>query len=278
MKYIKLFIFTVFSFLLFNINCLASTKLYTRTNENLLVPKDVVVTHENLQDILNTPAVDASEKIYDYAEVLSGAEEEKALKLIKEFVESSSIDAVVVTTKNLNGYSIGDYAYNFYDYNDFSESGIIFVIYINSVEPEIYMGNSGPDNGEVFSIYTDNRINQTLAYVYNDIKNGNCYSAVEKYIGVLQGFYDLEKQSSGGNTSNYEVKQDGKIVKKIPWVEIVILSVALSFVTISVLLYRLKGKNKVVIIDDLDSNLNNSTLIVRCDSDELVDTSVSRDK
>lgn len=278
MKYIKLFIFTFFAISLFNINCSASTKLYTRTSDNLRVPKEVVVTNENLQDILNTPSVDASEKIYDYAELLNDSEEEKAIKLIKDYVSSSSIDAVIVTTKNLNGYSISDYAYNFYDYNHFNESGIIFVIYINDVEPEIYMGNSGPNDGEVFSIYTDNRINQTLAYVYKDIKAGNCYSAVEKYMGVLQGFYDLEKQSGGDDTSSYEVGEDGRIVKKIPWVEIVILSVALSFVIIVVLLYRLKGKNKVVIKDNLDENLNNSTLIVKCDSDELVDTSLSRNK
>lgn len=45
----------------------ASTNTFTRTEDNLLVSPDITVTSQNLDNILGTPAVDASEKVYDFA-------------------------------------------------------------------------------------------------------------------------------------------------------------------------------------------------------------------
>ena len=279
MKKYKLVLFAFSLFILFGINCNASSNTLPRTTNNLLLPKDVVVTDSNLQDILNTPAVDSSEKVYDFADILSVPEEEKILKAIKKYIKDSKYDSVVVTTNNLNGYQINDYAYNFYDYNDFKDNGLIFVIYVNDVDPVIFMTtNSISTDSELYKMYNkDDRVNQTLAYVYKDVKQKEYYSAVDKYLSVIQGFYDLEKKTEG-SSAGYEVSTDGKIVKNIPWIEIVVLSVALSFVVVVILLYRLKGKNIVQNKINLDENIDKTTLIVKCEKDELVDTSLSHDK
>ena len=81
----------------------ASTKTYERTTDNLRVPSNVVVNEENINYILNTKAVDASEKIYDFANILTEKEEKKLYKEIDSFVEDTALDLVILTEKdNLN--------------------------------------------------------------------------------------------------------------------------------------------------------------------------------
>ena len=126
MKYFKLFI--IMLFLISPYKVLASTNTFTRTIEKPLVPADVLVREDNIQDIMKTPAVSASEKIYDYADLYSEQQEKDLFKKITDFIDESKIDVAIVTTNNQNGYGIRDYAYNFYDYNDFKIEGIIFVI------------------------------------------------------------------------------------------------------------------------------------------------------
>lgn len=143
MKKFKFIIFGLFIFFIVNNNVFASTNTYTRTKEAPLVPKDVVVDENNINNILNTPAVSSSEKVYDYADLLTDDEEKKLVTNINEYISNSIIDVAIVTTNNLNGYSISEYAYNFYDYNDFMSDGVVFVIKVGGSEPEIFMGNSG---------------------------------------------------------------------------------------------------------------------------------------
>ena len=108
---------------------LASTKTYERTKDNLRVPSSVTVNSENIDYILNTKAVDASEKIYDYAALLSDKEEEEIFEKIRKFINDSSIDLVIITEKDYQITPVA-YAYNFYDYNNFKKEGLIFFIFI----------------------------------------------------------------------------------------------------------------------------------------------------
>src|SRR5574344_564031 len=135
MKKFKFIIFGLFIFFIVNNNVFASTNTYIRTKEAPLVPKDVVVDENNINNILNTPAVSSSEKVYDYADLLTDDEEKKLVTNINEYISNSIIDVAIVTTNNLNGYSISDYAYNFYDYNDFMSDGVVFVIKVGGSEP-----------------------------------------------------------------------------------------------------------------------------------------------
>ena len=57
MKKFKFIIFGLFIFFIVNNNVFASTNTYIRTKEAPLVPKDVVVDENNINNILNTPAV-----------------------------------------------------------------------------------------------------------------------------------------------------------------------------------------------------------------------------
>jgi len=272
MKKINFICLFLIIFFITHINCNASVNTYTRTNDNLLVPNDVVVDSNNIKDILNTPAVSNKEKLYDYADLFTDSQEDSLYDQINDYIKCSSIDLVIVTVNDLNGYSISDYAYNFYDYNDFLEDGVIFIIYKSDNEPEIFMGNSGLPGSKVFTIYSDIRIGQILEYIYNDsLRDEDYYTGVSNYIKILKGFSEKEDAA-------YGINSQGKIIKHIPWIEIIIIAGALTFVTIMILFYRIKSNNKNSYFDYLEGRLDSNTLIVRKDSEELIDTVVTKDK
>ncbi len=271
MKKRLLFCF-ILSLFLWMPTVLASTNTFTRTEEDYLVPSDVSVTEGNKQDILKTPAIDASEKIYDFADLYTVVEEEELYDKVKEFIDKSQYDLILVTTTDLNGYIIGDYTNNFYDFNDFKKDGIIFVIYLGGLDPQIYMGTNGGPASEVFTIYTDARVKDTLSYVYKDIKNKNYYLATENFIKIVDGFFQIDKEKK------YVIDQNGNVVKDIPWIELVILASALSFIIVFSLIKGLKKYNKVEYSDNLDSKLNPGTMNVSIAKDEFIDRVLGKAK
>ena len=259
MKKINYLIIIVFTFLLVNIECNASTNTYTRTTENLLIPSDVVVDTSNYDDILKTPAVAANEKIYDFANLIADNNEQTLTEAINEFKETSNMDIVIVTTNDLNGFQLPEYTYNFYDYNDFMTNGVTLVIYTGGNSPEIFMGNNGVKDGFIFTTYTETRTNQTLSYIYNGyIKSGDYYGACEQYIKIIVGFYVTDH----GNINN-----DGSI-GGIAWIEIVILSVALAVIANLLFMFGL-SKYKITSrkVEIMDRKVNKATLVIQQEQD-----------
>ena len=266
MKYRRLLLFFLISFFVFPKCSFASVKTYERTKDNLLLPSDVVAGN-NIADILNTPAVDSKEKIYDFADLLTPEEEEKIFKIIENYMKESDMDTAFVTTKDLKGFSLSDYAYHFYDYNTFKDNGVIFVIYTGDSEARIFMGNGG--NASL--IYTDPIIKQTLSYVYQNISTKNYYQAVKDYYTILDGFY----AKSQGEKREYKIGSNGDVVIVVPWLEMLILSISVTFMIIFLMLTLMKKKIQKKHGDVLDSRLDMSTLIVKVEQDKYVDTSTS---
>lgn len=263
MKKFKYLFLIFLLILLFPLNCFASVKTYTRTKDNLRIPGDVVVDDNNRNIILKTPSINSSEKIYDFAEVLTSDEEMVVYNSIKDYIKESGFDISIVITRDLNGLSVSDYTYAFYDYNDFKDDGISFLIYLNEENPEIFMGVYGNDSNEVSSIYYDKRINQILEYIYkNYIIDNNYYGACTKYVEIIQKFYENAH-------GDYKVDDEGEVVKAIPWIEIIIISLAGTFI-IMMLLLR-KNKNiKIIAYDFIKKSVNYNTMIVKCESDQII--------
>ena len=251
----------------------ASTNTFTRSADNPLVPKDVVVSTTNLEDILKTPAVSASEKVYDYADLYTDQQEKLLFKKIDSYIDKSDIDLVVITTTDLNGFSLSQYTYNFYDYNDFKIEGIAFVIYLAPSEPQVYMGNSGDKTGKVFSIYSKVYIEQTLKYIYKDLKAANYYDATSDFIDIVDGLYD-----KSGNSGNYEISEKGEVVRQIPWIEIVILSIASTFIVVILFVFKIRKNNRLSNKDILSNKIDQRTLMFKTETDEYVGTSILRKK
>lgn len=270
MKYIKILLITIITFYTSISICNATTNTYTRTKDKPLVPDDIIVSSNNLDDILNTPAVSSKEKIYDFAELYTKEQEEYLYQKLNNYSNASTIDAIVITTRDLKKFKIDRYAHNFYIYNDFKKEGVIFVISLENDEPEIYMGNNGRSDSQVFSLYNDERINQILEYLYKDIESRNYYTATENYVRIIDGFYKLDKKG------DYRLNNKGMIVKIVPIFEVLLLASTLTFIIVVLLSYTLGAKNNLSYA--FDNNINNSTLMVKFLEDDLIETKIGKEK
>jgi len=258
-----IFIFIV-SFLIFSIdiNVNAEVKTYTRTEQNLLVPDHIKVDENNTKAILETPAVDQSQKIYDFLDILDDNEEKKIYNQIKKYIDDTSLQLVILTSDNVGSKRPFDYMNDFYQYNDFDTNGIIFFVYKGEKEYEIYMGTMG----DVASIYNDNRINQTLAYVYKSLEEEKYYECFNNYIKIVSGFYELD------HNENAKIDETGKVVKGFPWIEIIILSSTLTFVIMVLLIMNDKKKGNITKVNKLNMN----TLVIKKGEDNVVNTDLKQ--
>lgn len=261
-KFSKCIFILFMSFFVVSIDVNAEVKTYTRTEQNLLVPEHVKVDKNNTKAILNTPAVDQSQKIYDFIDLLNAEEEKKIYNKIKDYINNTSLQLVILTSDNVDTRNPLDYMYDFYDYNDFARKGIIFFVYKAEKEYEIYMGTIG----EVSNIYTDSRINQTLAYVYKSLEEEKYYECFDNYIKIVDGFYNLE------NNENAKINEKGEVVKGFPWIEIIILSSALTFIIMMFLIMNDRKKGSVFKVDKLNMN----TLTIKKGEDSVVNTDLKQ--
>ena len=214
----------------------ASTKTYERTTDNLRVPSNVVVNEENINYILNTKAVDASEKIYDFANILTEKEEKKLYKEVDSFVEDTALDLVMLTEKDNLNLDSANYAFNFYDYNNFNRNGLIFFIHEVDNKFNIYMWTSG----DVYGIYTQKRIKDILEYIHVSFDNKDTYKGMSDFVKIVHGFYIADKKGELA-----KIDSTGNVIKTVPWFDIIVLAVALTFVIIFSVFF-LKKKEKGV--------------------------------
>lgn len=252
MKYIKLFIITISLFFIGIISCYAE-----EINNNNLITNN---TDNNQMTILK------NQKLFDFANLFKESEKKKITKKINSYNKDTGIDAIILTTPKLDGKTISEYATLFYQKNSFKKNTLLFVIYVNDVEPEIYMYGIGK---KTTKCYTDERIGDILEYVYNYVEKEDYYTAIDKYLLIIDGFY---KADSG----DYYLTNDGTIKKYIPWVEMVILSLAITFIVIMVFVYRIISNNKIVKHNVLDDKLDADSISVTTVKDELIDTNVSK--
>lgn len=246
MKKIIIVLILFISFFVVN----ARPNTYIRNNNNLLVPKDVVVDENNIDSIMKTPAVDEEKKIYDFSDLLTEDEEEDILLKINEYTKNTGIDVCIIIVSDLGGVSINDYAYNFYDYNDFLDSGVVFVIYNNDLKTSVFMGNNGPKDSVVFTTYTNARINEILKYIYdNDIKSGEYYRACLSFIKLIDGFY-IKDYGINNNSGS----------RNLILIIVISLSVTVLIVLAMLVLFQKNNRVKNIIADALDKN----EMIVKC--------------
>lgn len=227
------------------INCSASTKTFDRESlPNYGVNKNWEITSSNKQKILNTPAVDASEKIYDYANVLTDEEEVILKDKIDSFISETKMDMVIVIPSF--SYSTDseneDYAANFYDYNDFGitdhkNSGVLFLRNANPADPYYNIYSFGDSQ-----LYYDyDRLEKVLDSVYKDISNENYLSGFTRFINKMADYYHKGPSS---NLEGYKVDKNGYLYKSytIPWFEAIGASLLITIIVLVVLI----KKNKMI--------------------------------
>ena len=241
----------------------AAPTTYTRTKNDLRLPKDVSEKNVDIDTVLKTPSVDEKAKIYDFADLLTEAEEIKIYIQLNEYINNTGIDAAIITTNDLGGLAMKDYTYNFYDYNDFKTIGVAFVIYVGNDRTSIFMGNNGPASSEVFTAYTDKNVTQILKYVYDQhIKDKDYVGACETYIKLIDGFYV-------NSFGSYKVGEDDNNTMSFPWIEVAIISFVLSFILIVLVITKYQKPERRVDLT-IRKAINTNSMVVKCEYDRAV--------
>lgn len=143
----------------------------------------------------SVPSVDETQKIYDYANLISTEEEKNLYNDIQKFIEKYNMDMVIVTINENPKYSSMEYADDFYDYNNFgigtNKSGILFLIDMKYRKMWI------STTGNAIKIYNDKRIDSILDYTYDKISNQDYYGCAEQFIE--KAGYFANKGTSGSD-------------------------------------------------------------------------------
>ena len=209
----------------------ASTRTNTRTeNNNYLVQNSVTINENALEDIMKTPAVDATEKIYDFANLFNVEEEAQLYQHILEIVNNYGVDFVVVTTKENEFSGSAAYADSFYRYNNFGKgTGKAAIVFLIDMK---YKGIYFYPSTALESLYSG-KINGILTSVITDFKNKDYYQ------GTLNVITEAEQYLT--ELAPQTVKNEKKL-SKAPWASLFLLSAIITAVTIGILI----KKNKMV--------------------------------
>ena len=170
-----------------------------RTENNLQIWDSITVTPSVKRAALKTPKVDESEKIYDFANLLSETEEQKLYQEVVKVIDQQNLDMVVVTISENNKRNAEAYADDFYDYNYFGKGstydGILMLIDMDN--REVYISTTG----KAQLIYDDARINKMLDVIQPKLSSTNYYSAVYSFIQDSNRYANAGIPKSNENSS-----------------------------------------------------------------------------
>ena len=170
----------------------ASTNTIPRTDSDLGVNKKWNITENNINNVKRTPRVDASEKIYDFADILSSEEESELYNKALEYVKKTNMDLVILTIdEEFSDYEIEDYAADFYDYNDFGinfskYSGIILVRNVNSYNRYFNIYTFG----EAQRYYDYDTCEAILDAIYDELRNDYYLDGFSRFISLSDYYFE----------------------------------------------------------------------------------------
>ena len=266
----KLIYFLSLILLLFLINMIPTSakeiKTCVRTETNLHV-RDDVKNKNNLNDILTTPCVDEVDKVYDFADLLTEGEEETLYNEVKNYINETNYDLVLVTTNENPKNSAREYADDFFDYNEFgnnqSRDGVL--ILIDMATRELYISTSG----YAIKMYDDYRIERILDSGYNYITSEDYYNTFYYMIDDLNFYFEENYPSSN---DNLEIDSSGNpiYIKYIPYQVVFIVSCIITIIVSFILYFKSRLKLKVI---STVSYLKDDNLTLK--TDNLVNTIVT---
>lgn len=250
---------------------------YERTeNNNYGVNKKWIINDSNRSEVLTTPYVDASQKIYDYSDILTSEEEQELKILIDDYINTTNMDMVLVTIdmENYISDSVYDnYAANFYDYNDFGlniedYSGVLLLRDSNQSYPyyNVYMF------GEAQLYYDFERSEEMLDYIYYSFVNKDYLVGYKKFISMYTKYYN---QGIPESNSNIDIDENGMMYVKYE-APIMLAIIVASIVTMIVALV-LVNKNKMIKKETFAQEyLNRNSIKYYKDSKVLVSTNTTK--
>ena len=224
--------------------------------------------------ILNVKAVDTSEKVYDFANVLTTEEKELLKEKIDKYIETYNMDMAVVTVRYHNYSSTMAYADAFYDTNGFGigskKDGLVCVIDFSTGHDDFWISTTG----EAIRMYDDARIDRIL-----DAMDDVYYRDKTDYYNMFVSFIEKSSYyaSLGIPKSNENVRIDDYCmpyeIKPFPWFKISIASLITSTIIVLVLIFRNKMVHKA---KNADEYIDKGSINITNRVDQFVTTNTTR--
>ena len=275
MKKLKINLSILILLLLTTTNVFASTNTRDRNSlDNYGVNKHFQITDNNRSNVLNTKSVDATEKIYDFAEILTEEEEEELKIKVDDFVERNGMDLVILTDTFSYSRDIdnGYFAADFYDYNDFgmsfdNYSGIVFLRNTNPSDPYYGMYTFG----EAQLYFSQSREDDILDSIYDNIHSGSYLEGIEEFIEKTDKYI---QQGKPKEAENYYIDENGIIhaYYRIPWATSIIIS---SVVTLIIMIILVKKNRMIIKASKAEAYLNKGSINITNRKDVFISTHTS---
>ena len=182
--------------------------------------------------IRNIYAFDKTEKIYDYAQILTEKEENKLKSEIDKYINKHNFDMVIVTVKHYMQKNLQDYIKEFYTKNEFgiepNKDGIIIAIDLKDKQDNIDIKTFG----KAISLYSEDEIKNILIEIDNE---KGYYDKLDKFINYSNKYI---KEQKTNNSTIYDV------LYSMNWLVIITISLLAPFILISIWLFKIKKRKK----------------------------------
>lgn len=183
--------------------------------------------------------------VVDDANLLSENERNELIEDIEKFREKYNMDAVIVTSNDLEGKTPRDYADDYYDYNGYglgnNKSGLLLLIDMD--DRKIWISTSG----DAIEYFTDNRIDSIISDISKYLSNGEYFDACNIFLTDIQYYMD-----SGVPEGQYTYSEEDKTLK----IGLIALGVAAVVASISciVVVNSYKNAKSVSSVNYVDNN------------------------
>lgn len=198
--------------------------------------------------------VDTEEKVYDYADLLTGEEEAAVQKECRRLMEDYHYDVFVVTIDDNNVTEQTDdrsltFLENFGDENDFGlgeEKN--YVAFLMDMDERQYSLDIKGDT--CFLIYSDEVQDMILDDIYYDMKNGHYYDAVWTFLDNVDGRGCRQVSGFVGTAEEYAEYQKAQNMREFVATLVggFLISLLIGAATGGTVVLVLRNKSKTVYI------------------------------
>lgn len=130
----------------------------------------------------------------DYADLLSDDEEANLESKLDSIGKYNNSSVVILTVDSLEGKTATAYADDYFDYNDYDNNGILFLISMENRDWAI------STKGDSIYVFSDARQENMIDAMRYSLKNNDFNSAFITFTELCEQYYnEPENSSSGGN-------------------------------------------------------------------------------
>lgn len=182
----------------------------------------------------NSGVIVTDERLFDEADILTDKQEKSLKEYMKKVSKEKKTDIIIVTTSDAKGMGPKEYADSFYDahdfgYEDYMGTGLLYLIDLDrsvTGSREIWISTTK----DAMDYFNEKRINKSLDKIIEvltkDEANLDYYGSCNEFIKSIEKYMNVP-------TLN------------LPWYFQVGISLVITIIIVSILIYNSKGKKTI---------------------------------